>query len=281
MRFILIICFSLAFSNKLLGQLLFHNTATEDVYVVIKYVENDVWKTQGWYKVGPLQTEQLIEKITNRYYYYYAYNYTNGKKVFWSGSDSWSWVHRTNAFTTIEGQQYPATKGYEKIGLRKVDVQDATKYTLTLDFRSKFLSRMEKYFLESRLDSIEGLYSISDQIEIETIDGNGITDVVRQSKEHWAKVAIVKDTVSLSRSYIELVIEADGFKEGDVKAEFLQTKQSAALFMSEQQIEKEISTQSVVLEFRQDEGIIEGKFEYTNSGKKYIVKRSYLKYFPK
>lgn len=107
--------------------------------------------------------------------------------------------------------------------------------------------------------------------------GNKISK--REIKNHWAKVAIIKDTLSLSRSYLEFVVESNEFQEGYVRAEFLETGQSHTIFITKQRHGNE--SKSVVLEYKQDIGIIEGKFDYVSSGKKYYVIRSYLKYFPK
>lgn len=275
----LMILVSMLTSSSLFSQLSFRNTSTEEVYIAIKYLEQDIWKTSGWYKVGPLQTEQIFGKVNNRYYYYYAYYYSNEGKTVWSGNDTWSWVHRKNAFTTIDGNEYLSSEGFEKIGLKKIDLKDSKSFTVTLDFRSKFQGQMDDYFQKSNLDPIEGLYSISDEITIESSDfwGNKINK--REIKNHWAKVAIIKDTLSLSRSYLEFVVESNEFQDGYVRAEFLETSQSHTIFMTKQRHGNE--SKSVVLEYKQDIGIIEGKFDYVSSGKRYYVLRSYLKYFPK
>src|SRR5689334_4841679 len=101
MRVTLIFLFTLA-TNSLFAQLLFKNTSPEEVYVALMQYESNRWKTTGWYRVEPSQTTTLLPKITNRYYYYYAYS----KDLVWSGSDSWAWVHKTNPFTTFDGQEF-------------------------------------------------------------------------------------------------------------------------------------------------------------------------------
>ena len=260
------------------SQLSFHNTATENVYLAVKYIDNGVWKTQGWFKVGPLQTEKIFPAINNRYYYYYAF--TDNRKLVWSGKDSYAWAHRKDAFTTREDQRYLPANGYEKIELRMIDVGQAKNYTYTLDFRTQFVTRLEAYFAKGNLDAIEGMYSVSDEIITETHAGAGQVITATEKKDHWAKVAIIRDTLSVSRNYIEFVIEADELKEGQVRTEFLKTAQSNTIFMSEQKLKPKGEPKSIVLEFHADAGILEGKFEYAAPRKKYRVKRSYLKYFP-
>lgn len=166
----LMILVSMLTSSSLFSQLSFRNTSTEEVYIAIKYLEQGIWKTSGWYKVGPLQTEQIFGKVNNRYYYYYACYYSNKGETVLSGNDTWSWVHRENAFTTIDGKEYLSSEGFEKIGLKEIDLKDFKTFTVTLDFRSKFQRQMDDYFQKSNLDPIEGLYSISDEITIESSD---------------------------------------------------------------------------------------------------------------
>lgn len=266
-------------SGRLFSQLSFQNTSTEDVYIAIQYVDQKVWKTQGWYKVGPLQTEEVVPKITNRYYYFYARS--GDDKMTWSGKDTYGWVHKRDFFATLDGKTYSAANGYHEVGMKKIDVQRATAYTYRLDFRTELVIQLEAYFSKPNLDPVEGMYSISDDITTETSAGAGQVITSNEKRNHWAKVAIVKDTLSVSRSYIEFVLEAEEFREGEVRAEFLKTSQSSTIFMSEQRARSKDASRSVVLEFNPATGVIEGKFEYTAPRKKYTVTRSYLKYFPK
>lgn len=275
MRFILIICFTFVINYKLYSQLLFHNTSTEKVYVAIKYLKSNTWITKGWFVIEPLQTNAVPGRLTNRFYYCYAYS---NKRV-WSGSDSWSWIHPTQAFTTFDDKKYSPAEGFKKVGMHKIDVGTSGKFTQTLESQSKFVKQVEEYFLHSKLDSIEGLYTVSDNITIETINFFGDKTLSKASKDHWAKVAIVKDTTSVAGRYVEFVIEAEGFSEGDVRAEFIRIKESQNIFITDQLTEPEGAAKSLVLEYHED--LIEGKFEYITSNKKYFVKRSYIKYFPK
>ncbi len=275
---VLSLAFILLIPGKLFSQLFFKNTSTEEVYIAIRHMEDGVWKTQGWYRIGPLQTERTLPKITNTYYYYHARS-GDGKMV-WSGTDAYGWVHKNKTFTTLEKKNYPASQGYERKGLKKIDVGDVSTFTHTLDFRTEFVIQLEKYFSKDNLDPVEGMYSLSDDITIETNAGAGGILTSHEKRNYWAKVAIVKDSISVSRSYVEFVLEADVFKEGAVRAEFLQTN-SPKLFMSEQRTKPGDPKRTVALEFNPDTGVMEGKFEYTGPRKKYTVKRSYLKYFPK
>lgn len=268
----------LLLSGNLYSQLSFYNTSTEDVYIAVQYVDQGVWKTQGWYKVGPLQTEKVVPKITNRYYYFYAHS-GDGKMV-WSGNDTHGWVHKKNGFATLDGKVYSTAEGYEKKGLKKIDVRNALAFTYTLDFRTEFVIQLEKYFSKAGLDPVEGMYSVSDEIIVETYAGAGEVITSNEKKDYWAKVAIVKDSLSVSRNYVEFVVEDEEFKEGAVRAEFLLTH-SPVLFMTEQRTKPGDEKRSVVLELNRDTGIMEGKFEYATPRKKYTVKRSYLRYFPK
>lgn len=278
-RSLLCVTFILLFSTKLFSQLSFYNTSTEDIYIAIRFVEKGVWKTQGWFKIGPLQAEEVLPKITSRYYYFHARS--GDEKMMWSGTEAQGWVHKTNFSTTIEGKDYSGDSGYEQIGMKKLDVNTSITYTHRLDFRTKLVMELERYFSKPNLDPVEGMYSISDDITTETNGGAGTVFTMNEKRDHWAKVAIVKDTLSVSRNYIEFVLEAENFNEGEVRAEFLKTNQSSTIFMSEQRAKSKEATRPVVLEFNPGSGIIEGKFEYTAPRKKYTVTRSYLKYFPK
>lgn len=270
--------FMLLFSGELFSQLSFQNTSTEDVYIAIQYIDQKIWKTQGWYKVGPLQTEVVVPKITNRYYYFYARS--GNEKMIWSGNDSHGWVRKQN-FATLDGKTYSDANGYQEVGMKKIDVLTSTTYTYRLDFRTRLVMELEAYFSKPGLEPVEGMYSISDDITTVTQGGAGIVYTTNEKRDHWAKVAIVKDTLSVSRNYVEFVLEADDFSEGEVRAEFLKTNQSATLLMSEQRARSKEAMRAVVLEFNPATGILEGKFEYTAPRKKITVSRSYLKYFPK
>ena len=274
-RFILIICFIFLINDRLYSQLLFHNTSTERVFVAIKYLKSNKWITKGWFAIEPLQTNAVPGRLTNRFYYCYAYS---NKRV-WSGSDSWSWIHPTKGFTTFDDKKYSPDNGFKKVGMYKIDVGTSGKFTQTLESESKFVKQIEEYLLHSRRDSIEGLYTVSDNITIETINFFGEKTLSKPFQDHWAKVAIVKDTTSVTTRYVELVIEAEGFKEGDVRAEFVRKKESQNTFITDQLAEPEGAAKSIVLDYNED--LIEGKFEYITSNKKYLVKRSYIKYFPK
>lgn len=278
MRILSILLLVLLFERSQ-AQLIIQNTSAEEVFLVIQHYDKPtkVWKTQGWFKIEALESRTIFETITNRYYYFYARN-TNR---IWNGTESTGWIHPVNAFTTYSNKDYSATREFQRIGMSRIDVGKAKKFTLTLDTKTPFVKRLDEYFLKGKLDPIEGLYTISDEITIETSDESGKKSVQSVSKEHWAKVAIVKDSLAITRDYVEFIIEGTGYKEGEVKAEFLQTMQSPTLFLTKQFVKPGDTTHSANLEYNHEVGVIEGKFEYFNSGTRYKVKRSYLKYHPR
>lgn len=145
--------------------------------------------------------------------------------------------------------------------------------------RSDFVRQLEFYFKNHKVDSIEGLYTISDDIVVITpwYSFSPNRHIVR---DHWAKVALIRDSTSLTRDYYEKVLEAPNLKEAEVRAEFLRTKQNATLFISKQLSYDGDKIYTMMFEFLDEEMLI-SKFEYQDGDNVIKLKRTYLKYYPK
>lgn len=66
------------------SQLDIMNNSFDDVWVSIGYVENDIWYSEGWWKVQKQNKIRVYGKqLSNRYYYFYAYQVT-GSSI-WEG----------------------------------------------------------------------------------------------------------------------------------------------------------------------------------------------------
>jgi len=122
-------------TNYSFGQLIFENNTSEDIYVVIQYPKENEWITSGWYKFTPGEERNVLNNLTNRYYYYYV---TSDSKI-WSGTDSYSWIHPTNAFYTSNKEIYTAAQGYKKVGLKIIDRGSNEKYTVSIERHYIFL----------------------------------------------------------------------------------------------------------------------------------------------
>ena len=99
--------------------------------------------------------------------------------------------------------------------------------------------------------------------------------------DHWAKVAIIRDSTSLTQNYYELIVESSGFSERDWRASFLRTKQSPNIFISKQLSEDKKGLVTVMFEYVPDEDRFVGKFEGANGNVSFKCTRTYLKYYPK
>jgi uncharacterized membrane protein len=272
-----IILTSFSTFSVIYAQLTFVNSTTETVYLSIMQYTKGEWIASGWFEIEPLATRVFVRERSNRYYYYYA----QSSKKTWSGNDASAWIHEKDAFKTVEGVTYKRELGYKLVGFQLIDLEDKKSYTVTLDLRTDFEKQIELYFKKNKnLDPLEGLYTISDNINVE-YQGFFSSSKKSVKKDHWAKVAILEDTVSLSRNYYEVVLEASGFRQGEVRADFLKINQNSNLFISDQINSSKDSPKSVSFEFDSVDGILRGEFSYRDNDAVYKVNRTYLKYFPK
>jgi hypothetical protein len=144
-----------------------------------------------------------------------------------------------------------------------------------------FLRELKTYFANHRIDSIEGLYTISDDIVIIPAWYEIFSSQEHKVRDHWAKVALIRDSTSLTRDYVELVIEAPNFKEGELRAEYLRTKQNQSLFITKQWNYEKTYVETMMYEFISDGEMLVSSFEYQDGSKTIKLRRTYLKYYPR
>ncbi len=143
-----------------------------------------------------------------------------------------------------------------------------------------FRNDLGRYFNNYKTDVVEGLYTISD-VYIFSYPWWYLTSDQTKNFDHWAKVAIIRDSTSLTQNYYELIVESSGFSERDWRASFLRTKQSPNIFISKQLSEDKKGLVTVMFEYVPDEDRFVGKFEGANGNVSFKCTRTYLKYYPK
>lgn len=259
--------------HPLLSQLSVKNNTSKPVSIAIQKLMSGDWWVVGWSTIPAGETQVIVSVTKNRYYYFFAFN----DEKTWDGTDTYGWITKGN-FLTNAKTNHAGKTDYKKVGFKLVDVGVKGNYTITLDLRTDFMAGLNTYLKQSRLDPIEGLYTVSDEVEIKY--SNFFNQDETKKLDHWAKVAIIKDTVTLTRDYVQLVLEGSGLKEGDLMAEYLQTKQSPNLFISEQVIENE-AIKNVVVEYVPEEDKLTTTFTHEQKDRVLKYRRTYLKYYPK
>jgi uncharacterized membrane protein len=115
------------------ASLKFKNYTSETIYLAVTNHEAGGWRADGWYKVAPLQTFEVMEgELNQRYYYFYAY--TASKRNYWKGEQHF-WIHPTQRFTIlhINGKTGVRPLGAQLVGFRKIDTgPTARDYTVNL-----------------------------------------------------------------------------------------------------------------------------------------------------
>lgn len=268
MRVFLVACLLLTFFNDGSGQVSFKNNTSKIVSVAILKFQSGDWRVKGWMNLAPGETDILTSTPKNRYVYYFAIS----EEKTWSGKDATGWISKAARFITDTKTNYEAKPGYKKVGFKLVDAGTKGVQTVTLDLRSDFIINLEAYMKNTKLDPVEGLYTISDEVTYHN---------EKRILDHWAKVAIIKDTVNLTRNYIQLALEGNGLIEGELIAEYLQTKQSPTLLISQQLAERGETVNNVMAEFVPDEDKVTTSFTIEKKDGAVNFKRTYLRYFPK
>ncbi len=101
------------------------NNSFDDVWISIAYLENNIWYSEGWWKVQEQKKARVYNKqLTNRYYYFYAYQ-DNGSSI-WKGESRFCsprTIFKLNSFNcTSEEYAY----------YREIDVGNNKTYVISL-----------------------------------------------------------------------------------------------------------------------------------------------------
>jgi len=145
--------------------------------------------------------------------------------------------------------------------------------------QTDFNRQLGLYFKYHKVDPIEGLYTISDDLVIVPPWYEFFSSKEHRIRDHWAKVAIIRDSTSLTRSYFELIIEAPNFKERELRAEYLRTKQNPNILISKQLNFASTKIETMMFEF--DDDMLVAKYEYLEGDSSITLNRTYLKFYPK
>lgn len=125
----------------------------------------------------------------------------------------------------------------------------------------------------SKLDPIEGLFTLS--IKYYDKFGN-----LLKSNDNWSRLAIVRDKNSLTREFIEVNLQTDGFPKYAITADF--TKASNGLLYLSKQFSPDGTFSNENFTWDNDlEMLLSERVEYTERGTRYTVKRYYTKIYPK
>jgi hypothetical protein len=144
---------------------------------------------------------------------------------------------------------------------------------------TKFTADLARYFNHHNIDSVEGLYTVSDDWTITPSSSPISGSREHKIRDHWAKVAVIRDSTSLTRDYFELTIEAPNYKEGELRAEYLQTKQNPGLFISKQMNFDKTKMETMVFYFEGE--TLTATYEYRDGENAVKLTRTYLKYYPR
>lgn len=104
------------------------NDTDRSLSIAIGYSEQDKWVSEGWWNLGPGDCKTPVSgDLKNRYYYYRATAdgapFATGKAMFCS----------TKHAFTIRGDTECESRGYDRVGFRKLDTGKRAKhFTLTL-----------------------------------------------------------------------------------------------------------------------------------------------------
>lgn len=108
------------------SQLNIANGTTSEIWIAIGYLENGKWYSQGWWEVKLGKKIQVYGKrLTNRFYYIYAYQSGFGSAS-WKGDSSFC------APNDVFLLNYQNCSESNKRGFREIDVGNATNYTVSL-----------------------------------------------------------------------------------------------------------------------------------------------------
>jgi S1-C subfamily serine protease len=125
----------------------------------------------------------------------------------------------------------------------------------------------------SKLDPIEGFFTLS----IKYYDEYGN---LLKNDDNWSKIAIVKDNNSLTREFIEVNLQTDGFPKYAITADF--TKASNGVLYLSKQFSKDGKFTNENYTWDKDlEMLFTEKVAYSNDNIKYIIKKYYTKVYPK
>lgn len=107
------------------------NQSFDVVNVSIGRLERDVFRTRGWWRIGPNQCANVIrDEITTRYVYVFAKD-VFGKEIF---NGTVPMCIAPERFV-IDGEQDCLVRGYLPAGFIEVDTQDTERWTLFVTAR--------------------------------------------------------------------------------------------------------------------------------------------------
>ncbi len=107
------------------------NKSNLSVYAAVGYNEDGQWVSEGWWELAPGECQAVYQqKLSKRYYYYYAES-TDGEWFWESEGNDNLFCASNNAFKII-GDQDCKGRGYDVYGFREVDVGDSITYTIDL-----------------------------------------------------------------------------------------------------------------------------------------------------
>lgn len=141
--------------------------------------------------------------------------------------------------------------------------------------------RLKMYFDESKLDPIEGLYTITDKIQFDYPLYYLLSNDKTETVQNWAKVAIIKDSTSIKRNYIVRIIEAEGYTEAFLFGEILEMQQNGSILRITQHTTSNEKTSNALFEFVPEEGRISGELKENDFSAALTIERTYWKYYPK
>ena len=122
------------------------------------------------------------------------------------------------------------------------------------------------------LDPIEGVFTLSHKIY------NSYGSLIDQ-KDNWATLAIIKDTSSLTREFIEINLQQGDFPKYAITAAF--TKASNGLIYLSKQFSPDGSSSNENFVWDNELGMLLSEKTEFYKGNKFTIKRYYLKTYPK
>jgi hypothetical protein len=142
---------------------------------------------------------------------------------------------------------------------------------------------VKRYFGKDKtsVGTIEGVYSVSRVISKK---GKGLLSSTEKEKtvdrdENYSKVAIIHDTNSSSREYIEIPIDKEFQPSYSIRGEF--TGMTDGNILVYKQFQSRRKTQSYTFTYDQSRDILEGIRTENNGSFTYTYKLTYLKLYPK
>jgi S1-C subfamily serine protease len=133
---------------------------------------------------------------------------------------------------------------------------------------------IREYFDDNfkKLDPVEGAFTISHKIY------NAYGSLIEQ-KDNWQTLAIIRDSSSLTREFIEINLQQGDFPKYAITAEF--TKASNGLIYLSKQYSPDGSSSNENFVWDNELGMLISEKTEFQKGKKYTIKRYYLKTYPK